>query len=222
MRKRRDGKNRGGLVAFRIGVAVDNGFAQKIEQSRRAILSRHKLQQTGRGVDERCRRIAAPKLCVGDHVFDKRDVGFDAANTKLAQRPIHAIQRGLESLRAHRHFHQKRIVERRDDKTRARHAAVESNAETARAAIRQNLAVIGREAVFRIFSRDARLDGETVARHVVLLRNRNGFVVQIVALRDENLRAHNVDSGDDFGHSVFDLNARIHLDEEPVVGIDIE
>ena len=46
--------------------------------------------------------------------------------------------------------------------------------------------------------------------------------MQSVALRDQNLRAHDVDSGNDFGHGMLDLNARIHLDKEPLIGVDIE
>ena len=46
--------------------------------------------------------------------------------------------------------------------------------------------------------------------------------VQAQPLGDLNLRAHNVDAGDHFGHRVFHLDARIHLDEEPLVGIRID
>ena len=41
--------------------------------------------------------------------------------------------------------------------------------------------------------------------------------VQRVALRDQDLRAHEVDAGDHLGDRVLDLDARVHLDEEPLV-----
>ena len=67
-------------------------------------------------------------------------------------------------------FTKQRIVERRDDAPGVAHAAVEPDAETARGAIGENLAVIGREFVFRVFGRDAALDGVTLARNLVLRR----------------------------------------------------
>ena len=45
--------------------------------------------------------------------------------------------------------------------------------------------------------------------------------MQLVALRYENLRAHEVDAGHHFGDSVFDLNARIHFDEIPFLSVDV-
>jgi len=45
--------------------------------------------------------------------------------------------------------------------------------------------------------------------------------VELVALRDENLRAHEIDAGDHFGHGVLDLNAGIDLDEIPLLRINI-
>ena len=38
--------------------------------------------------------------------------------------------------------------------------------------------------------------------------------MQLVALRDEDLAADEVDAGDHLGHRVLDLDARVHLDEE--------
>ena len=42
-----------------------------------------------------------------------------------------------------------------------------------------------------------------------------------MSLRNQNLAAYNVDTCNDFGHSMLDLNTRVHLDEEPLVGIHI-
>jgi hypothetical protein len=38
---------------------------------------------------------------------------------------------------------------------------------------------------------------------------------------DEDLRAHEVDAGDHLGHGVLDLDARVHLDEEPLVPVHV-
>jgi hypothetical protein len=42
-----------------------------------------------------------------------------------------------------------------------------------------------------------------------------------VSLRDEALSADNIDPSNNFGHGVLDLDAGVHLNEEPFVGIKI-
>ena len=44
---------------------------------------------------------------------------------------------------------------------------------------------------------------------------------QFVALGDEDLRTNEVDAGDYLGHGMLDLNTRVHLDEEPLLRINI-
>ncbi len=46
--------------------------------------------------------------------------------------------------------------------------------------------------------------------------------VDCVALGDEDLRADDVDVGDLLGDGVLDLHTRVHLDEEPLLGVHIE
>src|SRR5437773_6661991 len=38
---------------------------------------------------------------------------------------------------------------------------------------------------------------------------------------DQNLRADQVEASDDFGDGVLDLDARVHLDEEPLASVEI-
>jgi hypothetical protein len=45
--------------------------------------------------------------------------------------------------------------------------------------------------------------------------------VQRVALRDQDLGADEVEAGDDLGDGVLDLDARVHLDEEPLVAVEV-
>ncbi len=45
--------------------------------------------------------------------------------------------------------------------------------------------------------------------------------MQVVTLRDQYLRPHQVKAGDDFGDGVFDLDARVHLDEEPFMLVEV-
>ena len=46
--------------------------------------------------------------------------------------------------------------------------------------------------------------------------------MQAVAVRDEDLAAHQVDAGDHLGDGVLDLDARVHLDEEELAAIDVD
>ena len=59
----------------------------------------------------------------------------------------------------------------------------------------------------RILGVDPALDGVTVEFHVALVQR------QIAAGSDPNLLCDQVDVGDHLGDRVFDLNARVHLDE---------
>ena len=53
-------------------------------------------------------------------------------------------------------------------------------------------------------------------RDLVLRGHAERFLVEPMSLRDEDLRAHEVDAGDFLGHRVLDLDAWVHLDEEPL------
>jgi hypothetical protein len=46
--------------------------------------------------------------------------------------------------------------------------------------------------------------------------------VQLVALRDEDLALHEVDAGHDLGDRVLDLDARVDLDEEELLAVEVD
>src|SRR5260370_1208344 len=58
-------------------------------------------------------------------------------------------------------------------------------------------------------------------RNSRLLRQRHRWLVEFMALRDENLRTHEINAGNHFGHGVLDLDTRINLDEIPILRINI-
>ena len=93
-----------------------------------------------------------------EYSSSRRECGIRAAPGPCVAAPIAKIAaRGGD-------FHQQRIVKRRDHAARVAHAAVEPNAESAARPVGQNVPVIGREFVLRIFSGDAALHGVAVAR----------------------------------------------------------
>ena len=65
------------------------------------------------------------------------------------------------------------------------------------------------------------MDREAVARDLVLRRKGDLLIEKRVPLRDEDLRADEIDAGDAFRDGVLHLDARVHLDEEPVVLIHV-
>ena len=209
------------LEAFHQRMAVYRDVAQIPQQLGRAVAARLELEQLRRRVNQRRRGQPLLERVVVDDVFQERNVRLHAANAEFPQRPVHALQRAMKRLRRHRELHQQRIVERRHHRAAVAHAAVQPHAETARRAIRQDAAVIGLEFVFRVFRRDAALHGIAVARHVFLLRNAHFRTVHRLAVGNQDLRPHQVETGDHFRDRVLHLDARIHLDEEPLLGVEV-
>src|SRR5207302_98664 len=83
-------------------------------------------------------------------------------------------------------------------------AAIEPDAEAGGGAVGGEAAVVGDEAVFGIFGGDARLDGDAARVDVLLARDAHRLFVELVILRDEDLRFDDVDAGDDLGDGVLD------------------
>ncbi len=101
--------------------------------------------------------------------------------------------------------------------------AIETDAESAGAAVGEDLAEVRGETVLRIFGGDAALDGVSpISRSCPAAGSAERFLMQLVALRDQDLAAHDVDAGDLLGDRVLHLDARIHLDEEPLAGLGID
>ena len=158
--------------------------------------------------------VAGLEIGVVDDVFEKRNVGLDAAHAELAQRAVHALAGLCELAAPGRHLHQQRIVIRRDHRAAVRRTAVEPDAEARGRAVGGELSVIGHEVVGGILGGDAALQRVAVERHRVLRRQVHLRAVQLVSLRHLNLAAHEVDAGHHFGDRVLHLDARIDLDED--------
>src|ERR1041385_1640536 len=119
------------------------------------------------------------------------------------------------------YFHQQRIVKWSDHGSGVTHAAVQTDPEPTCRAVGENLAVIRSELVFRILSGDSALNGKTVSGDAFLYWHANFSAVQGMPLGDQNLCADQIETSDHFGHGVFHLNTRVHLNEEPFVPIEV-
>src|SRR3546814_11128898 len=96
--------------------------------------------------------------------------------------PIYARDRIARGRCPGRDFDQQRVVVRRDDCAAVSRAAVETNAETGRTAIREQATVVRREAVFRLLGGDAALQRVTIEAHLILRRQRGGGALSGVAV----------------------------------------
>ena len=202
--------------------AVDDHVAEIRENFCRAITLGSEAEQLRRGVDECRRRIARHEAGMQDEIFEERDVGLDAADAEFAQRPIRSAHRFVERRARRRQLDQQRIEIRRNDRAAEPVAPIQPQPESARRAIGRQPAVIGDELVFGVFRRDARLNRVAAGLDLILPRQMNRRIVQLVALGDENLAADDVDAGDHFRHRVLDLDARVHLDEIEVARLDVQ
>ena len=59
-------------------------------------------------------------------------------------------------------------------------------------------------------------------RGIILFGYANFFAVQGTAFCDQYLGSNDINARDDLGNGVFDLDTGIHLDEEPIVTVQIE
>ena len=158
---------------------------------------------------------------MADQSLQEPQVGGDAADAELAQRPVHARDRPFRRRRPGGDFLEQGIVERCDHRAREGGAAVEPDAEAGRAAIGGDAAIVGDEFVLRVLGGDSALDRVAVQRNLVLGRYAAGRAADREALGDGDLRLDQVDAGDFFGHGVLDLDARIDLDEVEAARIGI-
>ena len=67
--------------------------------------------------------------------------------------------------------------------------------------------------IFRIFRRDAALNGIAVMLDFILLGNPDFRIGEIVSFRNHNLRLNDVDIRDHFRHGMLDLDTRVDFDE---------
>ena len=205
----------GARAAARLRMAVHRHVGDVVQELGRAVAALHRRDQLRRLVDE-ARRVAARRESCGcaDDVLEEGEVGRDAADAELAQRPVHARDRLLRRGRPGGHLLEQRIVEAGDDRAGIGGAAVEPDAEAGGAAIGGDAAVIGDEILLRILGGDAALQRVAVQPDVLLRAARRNPASPIaLALDQVDLRLDDVDAGHLLGDGVLDLDARIDLDE---------
>ena len=150
-----------------------------------------------------------------DDVLQELDVRLHTADPKFPQCPVGPGTSSGQCGVPRGELDQQRVVERAQDGAGIG-GAVQADSQAGGGAISLQPPVIGREPVGRILGRNAALNGETAPLDLVLARDVERALVQTASLRDQDLRAHDVNARDGLGDGVLHLDARIDLDEVPV------
>ena len=203
-------------------MAVDGDVADIGQELGRPVAPLSQLEQLGRLVDEPGRVVAGEEARVLQQRLEEGEVGGDAADPVLAQRPVHAGDRLLGRRRPGGDLLQHRVVVAGDHGTRIGGAAVDADAEAEGAAIGGDPAIVGDEVVLGVLGGDPALQRVAVEAHRVLGGDAGlGQRADPAALGDPDLRLHDVEAGHDLGHGVLDLDARVDLDEVEGAGVGI-
>ena len=204
-----------GAPVFSSWIAIYGQVGEVVEELGCSVAFRYKTEETRLGVDQFGVRVTGSESGIFNDVFEERNVGFDASNTEFTKGTVHSLAGGFEVTTGGGELNEHRVVVWSNDSSSVSVSGVEPDAKSGSGSIVSDTAVVGGKSLFRVFSRDPTLDGEAVARDFSLVRNSNFGFVKFLALCYEDLGADKIDAGNTFGDGVFDLNARIHFDEEP-------
>ena len=210
------------LPSLHLLVAVDDDVAEEVQELGRPVPPRLEPEEGGRGVDQGRVGLAGTEGLVVNDIFNERNVGLYPPDPHFPESPVHPLQGRLEVAGAGGQLDQQRIIKGGDHGTGIAHRPVEADAKSGGRAVADDFSVVRGEVVFRVLGGDARLHGVAAAAYLVLGGDSDFLPMQLVALRDEDHRAHDVDSGHDLGHRVLYLDARVHLDEKPFPAVHIE
>src|SRR5258708_21940964 len=152
---------------------------------------------------------AADERRVVHQLLVERDVGLDALDHHLGERYPHARERLLTRVAVGDELADERVVVGRDVVVGV-DVRVVADARAAGDVVLRDAPGRGHEGV-RILGVDAALD-RVAFLHDVLLAE-----LELHARGHADLLLHDVDAGDELGHRVLDLDARVHLDEVELV-----
>ena len=178
----------------------------------RAVAALFKGEQFRRLVDEFGVVRIVEERRVFQQIFHKGDVGADATDTEFTQGAVHAGNRLFGGLRLGCDLDQQAVIIACDHPAGIGGAAVQTDAHARCLAKGGDTTIVGNKVVLRVFGRDAGLQGMAVQLHIGLGRFASRLCKGL-ALGDQDLRPHNINAGDFFGHGVFDLHTWIDLDE---------
>ncbi len=193
----------------------------KLRMRRRAVALARGVQQLGRLLDEARGVLALREARMRDELIKEAQVGHDAADAKLPQRPVHARDGLFRGRGPGGYLHQQRVVGARDDGAGVGGAGIQAHAEAGGTAVGGDLAVVGDEVVFRILGGDAALQCVGADTDLLLGRHAAFRRTDARAGGDADLCLDQIDAGRALGHGVFHLDARIDLDEVETAAVGV-
>ena len=116
----------GGGASGHFRVAVDDDFAEEIEEAGGAVLACFEAEQGGGVFDEGGGDVAGLEVGVGDDVFEEGDIGFDAADAKFAEGAVHALAGDFEAGPPGGDFDEEGVVVGGDDGAAVGGSAIEA------------------------------------------------------------------------------------------------
>ncbi len=151
-------------------------------------------------------QVALGERLLADDFVQEGQVRLDAVDAELFQGQAHLGDALSAALAAGDEFGEHGVVVDRD-LVALGHAAVDPHAQASRLAVAEDAAGLGEEAVGGIFGIDASLQCVTALGDLFLAQR------QAFAAGDEDLPAHQVDAGRQFGDRMLDLEAGVHFQE---------
>lgn len=148
-----------GLGLFDQLISIDDCIGDESQEACGAVSAFGEFKEFGGFVDHPSRRIAGLEGRVGDERYEERDVGLDPSDSEFLKAAFHASG-GFEQVATSRgDFDKKGIVEGVDDRAAKGATGIESNSQSAGAAVVGDPSVIRSELVRWIFGGYSALNG---------------------------------------------------------------
>ena len=161
------------------------------------------------GLDEPMARLALDEARMREQRLVEADQRLHALDVELVERAQHSPARVLAVDAVHDELRDHRVVER-GDLAAGNDARVDAHARAARLVVRGDRPRRRQEAVAHVLGVDAALDRMPRQAHVLLSQRERP------ARGDEHLLADQVEPRDQLRDGVLHLDARVHLQEEPL------
>ena len=210
------GKFRFWLYTY-VRIAIDRDIGNIIEQFSTAVMCFRENKQVGVIINKFSAVAAVSELRMLQYIFQKENIGFNAAYTELLQTAQHLTDSYLMCQSPGGCFNEQGIVVRGDDGTSKRITSVQAYAKAAAAAISDQFTGIWHKIVGRILRSDTALDSMAMGNDVLLFGDRYFRIMDGIAFSNFNLCLYNIDTGDFFGNCMFNLNSWINFNKVEII-----
>ena len=207
-----------GIDKFHVRVSIHDHVAEVAQGLGGAVEAHAHVHELGVRLQEAHGCISRLKLGVVDHIAEKIDVRFHPPHPEFPQGPVDPLGSTFERTPPAGQFHEHGVEEGRNLHARINAAAIQADSKAARAAVRNDLAVVGLEIFSGIFGCNAALNSEACDLDRILAINADFGISEEAARGNQDLRFDNINARDFLRHGVLHLYPGVDLDEiNPVV-----